>query len=167
MTRGYFGVACYYPKTGINVGGLWRSAHIFDAAFLATIGRRYRRQPSDMTAASRHVPLLHFDSTDDFWEHIPCGCQSVAVEIADDARPLPGFVHPERAVYILGPEDGTLPEDIMQRTCATVRIPGRFCLNLAAAGAIVMYDRASKNGYSLGHHGPAVAGGFDSPCSHA
>jgi len=140
-SRGYFGLVCYAPKTGTNVGTLLRSAHVFGAAFVATVGRRYQRQASDVTKCFRHIPLWHFADEDDFWQHIPYECQSVAVEIHRRSRPLTGFLHPERAVYLLGPEDGSLPESWLDRAAAVVELPGKFCLNLAVAGSIVMHDR--------------------------
>ena len=142
--RGYFGVAAWHPKTGVNIGTLWRSAAILDAAFIATIGRRYPRQASDTTKTPRHTPLWHFDTPEDFWEHVPDGCCPIAVEIDARAKPLTTFVHPERAVYILGPEDGSLPDLIVKRAYAVVQIPGAYCFNLAVAGSIVMYDRIAK-----------------------
>lgn len=142
--RGYFGIAVWHPKTGVNIGTLWRSAAILDAAFLATIGKRYPPQASDTTQTPRHTPLWHFDTPEDFWAHVPAGCQPVAVEIHRRAKSLPRFVHPERAVYILGPEDGTLPDLFVERAYAVVQIPGAYCYNLAVAGSIVMYDRIAK-----------------------
>lgn len=143
-SRGYFGVAVWHPKVGINIGTLWRSAAILDAAFLCTIGKRYPPQASDTIKAPRHTPLWHFTTPDDFWEHIPPDCRSIAVEIHKRAKSLPTFVHPERAVYILGPEDGSLPESLVDRAYAVIQIPGAYCFNLAVAGSIVLYDRIAK-----------------------
>lgn len=144
MSRGYFGVAVWHPKTGINIGTLWRSAAILDAAFIATIGKRYPPQASDTIKAPRHTPLWHFDTPEDFWAHIPYDCRPVAVEIHKRSKPLPTFVHPERAVYILGPEDGSLPKMFTERAHVVVEIPGAYCYNLAVAGSIVLYDRIAK-----------------------
>lgn len=143
-TRGYFGVVVYQPKYGENIGTLWRSAHAFGAAFLATIGPRYHRQPSDTSSATKHTPLWRFDRLNDLLYHIDSSCVPVAVEITDTARDLPRFNHPERALYILGPEDGTLPPEVLDVCVAIVKIPTAFCLNLATAGSVVLYDRIAK-----------------------
>lgn len=45
-------------------------------------------------------------------------------------------MNPRRAVYLLGPEDGSIS--------FLVQIPSTYCLNVATAGAVVMYDRAAK-----------------------
>ena len=42
---------------------------------------------------------------------------------------------------MLGPEQGTLSPELLARCDHIVRIPTSFCVNLAMAGAIVMYDR--------------------------
>jgi len=143
--RGYFGVVCYQPKTVCNVGTLWRSAHAMGAAFLGVIGARYKKQASDTTNAAKHVPLFQWDSWNDFRKHEPKDCWRIAVEVVPGAVALQGFTHPERAVYILGPEDGGLPGDVLKYCQEIVQIPGDYCLNLAVAGSIVMYDRTLKN----------------------
>lgn len=141
---GYFGIAAWHTKTEVNIGTLMRSAHIFGAAFVATVGKRYERQGSNTTKMERHIPLLHFADAEDLLKHVPYDCQPVGIELVDWARSLPGFTHPRRALYILGPEDGSLPESILSRCAAVVQIPGTFCLNLAVAGSVVMYDRIAK-----------------------
>ena len=42
---------------------------------------------------------------------------------------------------MLGPEQGSLSENLLARCDYVVRIPTSFCVNVAMAGAIVMYDR--------------------------
>jgi tRNA G18 (ribose-2'-O)-methylase SpoU len=145
-TRGYFGIVAWHTKKEHNVGTLWRSASVFGAAFVGTIGRRYDYQRSDTMVSHRHTPLWHFANDEDFWSHIPHGCEPVAVEITPRARELATFVHPQSAVYILGPEDGSLSDRIMAGCKRVVIIPGSHCLNLAVAGSIVMYDRIAKRG---------------------
>jgi hypothetical protein len=70
---------------------------------------------------------------------------------------LPSFRHPRQAAYVLGPERGSLSPDLMAACDHLVRIPTRFCINVATAGAIVMYDRL----LSLGRHAgrPGMPGG--------
>ena len=69
-------------------------------------------------------------------DHLPVG-----IELIDDAIDLPSFRHPLRAAYILGPEAGSLSPEVLARCAYTVKIPTKFCINVAMAGAIVMYDR--------------------------
>jgi tRNA C32,U32 (ribose-2'-O)-methylase TrmJ len=45
---------------------------------------------------------------------------------------------------VLGPERGSLSEALLARCDFTVKIPTSFCVNVAMAGAIVMYDRVKS-----------------------
>ena len=144
--RGYFGIGIFHGKTEANVGTLWRSAAILGADFIFTIGRRYRHQCSDTMKAPRHIPLYNYADYDDFFRHLPWNCPVIAVELADNAVPLERFEHPERCVYLLGAEDHGLPESILCRCRDTVQLIGDYCMNVATAGSIVMYDRAVKAG---------------------
>ena len=54
---------------------------------------------------------------------------------------FPAFAHPVQAAYVLGPERGVLSPALIARCAHLVRIPTAFSLNVATAGAIVMYDR--------------------------
>jgi tRNA G18 (ribose-2'-O)-methylase SpoU len=143
-SRGYFGIGIERSKTEANVGTLWRSAFALGASFVFTIGRRYPRQASDTTATWRHIPLLEYADVADLHQHIPYDCQIVGVEITDEARPLETFAHPQRAIYLLGPEDGSLSRDALDICQHVVQFRSAYCLNVAAAGTVVMYDRATK-----------------------
>jgi tRNA G18 (ribose-2'-O)-methylase SpoU len=143
--RGYFGIGVYHPKTGPNVGTLLRSASAFGAAFVFTVGRRYHHQASDTCNTPRHVPLYHHLTVDDLAANLPHGCQLVGVELAPAARPLSTFTHPHRACYLLGAEDYGLPPAILYRCHLVVEVDGGHrCLNVAAAGSIVLWDRRRK-----------------------
>ena len=72
---------------------------------------------------------------------LPQGCKLVGIELIDDAIDLPSFRHPLRAAYVLGPEQGSLSPELLARCDYVVKIPTSFCINVAMAGAIVMYDR--------------------------
>ena len=144
--RGYAAIGLIRTKNAPNVGGALRAAGCFGASLVAIQGGRYRRskEPADVQRIWRHVPLL--DSVDDILSVKPYGAHAVAVEIVDGARPLPQFNHPERAYYIFGPEDGSIPADVIDRCDHVVSIPSNFCLNLAATVNVVLYDRMVKRG---------------------
>lgn len=145
VSRGYFGIGIVAGKSPENVGGLWRSAHAFGAAFIFTVGHRYpdRRQPTDTTAAHKHVPLFEYETTDDLVASLPRGCEIVGVE-CPAPRKLTAYRHPERGVYLLGAEDRGISERDAEVCSALVEIPSDYCLNVATAGSIVMYDRIAK-----------------------
>lgn len=143
---GYYGIAVYQPKSESNIGTLWRSAFLQDAAFLVTIGQRYKRQASDTPGTPNHVPLIHYSDIDDLIEHLPESCPLVAVELDNRAKMLPDFKHPQRACYLLGAEDRGIPPSVLAICHDIIQIPTvrDWSMNLGVAGSIVMYDRLSK-----------------------
>ena len=143
--RGYFGIGIYNVKNKCNVGTLLRSAYIYGASFVFTIGKRFKKQSSDTIKSYRHIPLFQYKDIEDWKENIPYDCQPICIEISDNAIELNEFNHPERAVYLLGAEDHGLPDKIL-KNYKTIIIPTYrdFCLNVATAGSVVMYDRWIK-----------------------
>ena len=139
--RGYAGVALYRPKKRVNLGTTYRSCEALGAAFIQLVGTRFRKEKADVSRAWREVPLFE---TEDIV--VPYGASLVAVELVDGAESLPEFEHPRRAVYLFGPEDGTLPPELLARCAHVTRIPGHLCLNLACAVTVVLYDRMAKHG---------------------
>lgn len=141
---GYFGIGIYQVKNSQNVGMLWRSAYQLGAAFLFTTGTRYKPQSDDVFKSWLRVPLFRYETFDQMLESAAYSCLVVGVEMGGEA--LPGFVHPERAVYLLGAEDGGLPTEIAARCHRLVSIPAVrvASYNVAVAGTLVMYDRMVK-----------------------
>lgn len=148
--RGYFGIGVEGLSKPMNAGNLFRSAHAFGASFIFTIaaetGYGGRVRHADTSFAPNAVPLNEFAGVDDL--ALPTGCRLVGVELTAEARPLPSFHHPRRAAYVLGPERGSLSPALLARCDYVVRIPTAFCINVATAGAVVMYDRL----LALGRH---------------
>lgn len=145
--RGYYGIGVHHPKHEVNIGTLWRTAHIMGAGFVFTVGQRYQRQCSDTVKAWRHTPLLHFTDIDDLLDHLPYSCPLVGVEAGILAtHRLSAFVHPERAAYLLGAEDHGLAPDVAERCHHVIEIDAArpLCLNVAVAGSLVLYDRFAK-----------------------
>jgi tRNA(Leu) C34 or U34 (ribose-2'-O)-methylase TrmL len=141
--RGFAAIGLINPKTNANVGGALRAAHCFGASMVAVQGDRYKRQPTDTTTAYRHIPLIRQQN---IYDAIPFDCVPVVIEIVEGAVDLREYVHPERAFYIFGPEDGSVPKAIVERARDVVYIPTAYCLNLAATVNVVLYDRAVKGG---------------------
>jgi len=145
-TRGYFAIGVEGISKAVNLGNLLRSAHAFGASFVFTIGAddRALHMHTDTSKASAHLPVYHWRNLADL--KLPRGCSLVGVEILDGAQDLPSFPHPLRAAYVLGPERGQLSPELIARCQHLVRIPAAFSLNVATAGAIVMYDRLRSLG---------------------
>jgi len=142
--RGFAMIGLHNPKNGVNVGGTLRAAQCYGAAGVIIDGARRNnlmRHPTDTMKAHRHIPVTWVD---DLFGAIPFDCVPVAVELTPDAKPLDGFKHPERAIYILGAEDATLGKKTLERCAHIVSIPTVGCMNLAATVNVVLYDRQTK-----------------------
>lgn len=144
--RGYFGIGVEGISKPMNLGNLMRSAHAFGASFVFTIDAYYkiREAKSDTSNAPGQVPYYAWDTLGDM--ALPKGCRLVGVELLDDAIDLPSFRHPSRAAYVLGPERASLSPELIERCDFVLKIPTAFCINVATAGAIVMYDRIKMLG---------------------
>jgi tRNA(Leu) C34 or U34 (ribose-2'-O)-methylase TrmL len=134
-------IGLHQPKTPANVGSVLRAAHAYGAQMVATTGRRYHRTGTDTSRAFAHIPLVE---TTDLLKVIPFNAVPVAVELRDDARSLFSYTHPRSAYYIFGPEDGSVPVEIVSQCRDVVYIPTKYCMNLAATVNVVLYDRACK-----------------------
>ena len=141
LPRGYFAIGAERISKSLNLGNLMRSAHGFGAAFTFTVGATYQalEAAADTSKGARHLPHYNWQSVDDIT--LPQGCKLVGIELLDEAVDLPSFHHPLRAAYVLGPERGSLSPELLARCDHVVKIPTSFCINVAMAGAIVMYDR--------------------------
>lgn len=146
LKRGYFGIGVHQPKWEENIGTLWRSAFIFGASFIFTIGKRYHKQPTDTPKSTKHIPLYNYENYEDFMKHLPENCKLICVELDEKSQPLNKFVHPERAIYLLGAEDYGIPKNILKENLI-VQIPTEkeFSLNVAVSGSIILSDRYLKS----------------------
>lgn len=124
-----------------------RTGHAFGAAFCFTVGAGWDARAgrtADTADTPAHVPLWRFASVGEVV--LPRECVLVGVELLDEAVNLPSFRHPLNAAYVLGPERSGLSAPMRARCRHLVRIPTRFALNLAVAGALVLYDRLLQHG---------------------
>ncbi len=145
MTRGFWGIGIFHPKTDVNIGTLLRTAFVYGAQYVFTVGKRYHKQASDTTNTMNHVPLFEYKTIKECVDHLPRETMLVGVELSEEARDLRPFCHPERAAYLLGAEDHGIPPRVLERCHAVVQIPGgEKCLNVSVAGSLVIYDRWSK-----------------------
>lgn len=145
--RGYFGIGVEGISKPHNVGALTRTAHAFGASFffaVAPVVNFKALAETDTSTAYLHLPTYVFDDVASIL--MPKDCRMVGIELTDDAIDLPTFRHPERAVYVLGPERGSLSPEMTDRCDFVVKIPTAFCVNVGLAGALVMYDRLVSRG---------------------
>lgn len=133
------------PKNSSNVGAVMRAAGCFRVDAVFYTGARYDRAEkfnTDTKDAVQNIPLA---KVDDLLDGILKEVKIVCVELAEWATPLSEYQHPENAIYIFGPEDGTIKQEVIDRADAVVYIPTVGCMNLAATVNVVLYDRLSKS----------------------
>lgn len=148
------------PKTPYNVGAAIRACSIFGVDTLRWTGSRISTAEASRKSGSGKARLPREERMKDYhgvsWREGPKSVVTdladglnlvpVAVEVRDNAEMLDLFVHPPRAVYVFGPEDGSLGKGTLSACHRFVRIPSvnRSPLNLAAAVNVVLYDRLAK-----------------------
>lgn len=144
--RGYFGIGAERISKPLNLGNLIRSAHAFGASFVFTVGAHPKAFDfsSDTSNSLVRLPYYHWESVEAM--RLPDDCRLVGVELMNESEDLPSFRHPLKAAYVLGPELGSLSPDLVARCDHLVRIPTAFSINVAMAGAIIMYDRVRTLG---------------------
>jgi len=147
-------IVLHNPKYPHNVGAAVRACSNFGAKAVLFTGDRvslepdkrkgYRLPREERMKDYEHIVLLNDAYPFNRFNKkiIP-----VAVEKRENAEPLTYFQHPENAVYIFGPEDGSIPQVMLQHCQRFLVIVSKHCLNLAAAVNVVLADRITKLGY--------------------
>ncbi|MFK5915155.1 MAG: TrmH family RNA methyltransferase [Woeseiaceae bacterium] len=136
------------PKSPENVSSVLRSAGNFGVAHVFYTGSRYSRAvslnpdtPQMSRKVSEYIPLV---GVKDLIDIVPSDMKIVCVEFAENALPLPNYQHPGNAFYIFGPEDNSIPQDIINQADDVVYVPTKGCMNLSATVNVLLYDRLAK-----------------------
>ena len=127
------------------MGSILRAAGCYGVDAIFYTGQRYARALSfatDTKNASSDIPLNNIQHIK---QHVPSNAALVAVELVEGAQALPHFVHPENAFYLFGPEDGSIPQTVLNQCQHIVYIPTKGCMNLAATVNVLLYDRMAKS----------------------
>ena len=133
------------PKSPENVGMVLRAAGCYGAASVLYTGRRYARAQKFHTDTKQVHTQISILGVEDLVASAPAGAKIIGVELIEGALPLFDFVHPPQALYIFGPEDGSLQQSLLNACDAVVYIPTLGCMNLAASVNVLLYDRLAKN----------------------
>lgn len=136
-----FGIGIINGKTSQNTGILWRSAYLYDAQFIFTVGFRYKYQPTDTTKTFRSIPLFEWNEL-----HIPEKFVPIIIEKTENSKNIWNFHHPQNAIYILGAEDKGIPRELIKNNWCTIHIPSEqpYSMNVAMAGSLVMAHRYNQ-----------------------
>ncbi|NAZ52502.1 TrmH family RNA methyltransferase [Vibrio toranzoniae] len=145
MNKSHVTIGLTNPKSPTNVGAVMRAAGCYQVDEVKYTGQRYEKAAkfhTDTKSAARTIPLTGVES---FLDNLELETQIVCVELAEGATPLPRFKHPENAIYIFGPEDGSISQEVADRADHVVYVPTVGCMNLAATVNVLLYDRLAKS----------------------
>jgi tRNA(Leu) C34 or U34 (ribose-2'-O)-methylase TrmL len=136
------------PRYPHNVGAAVRACSCFGVGQVWLTGSRVADQVLSAQRLPREERMKGFADVqlvldDRPFEHFK-GVVPVAVELLDNSENLLTFEHPENAVYVFGPEDGSIPPVVRKLCHRRVFIPTRHCTNLGAAVYLMLYDRMMK-----------------------
>lgn len=147
------------PKFAHNLGQAVRALSCFGVSQLWWSGKRVLKELEGMDRIPREermrgysdVSILYNERPLDVYDRTniihgkPIGATvPVCIELVPGAEDLLEFEHPENAVYVFGPEDGSVDQGTRRNCHRFVKIPTRHCTNLSAAVYIVLYDRLLK-----------------------
>ena len=143
-------IALFNPKYAHNVGAAIRACSCWGADELIWSGKRVLHPdewPEDVRIPREERMKGYRDvklTRSERFKNLIDDLTPVAIEICEGSENIFDFEHPENALYIFGPEDGSIPGTIKQHCHRFVQIPTKHCLNLGCAINVVLYDRAVK-----------------------
>tara|TARA_R110000751_G_scaffold91266_3_gene179076 strand:+ start:286426 stop:286941 length:516 start_codon:yes stop_codon:yes gene_type:complete len=138
-------LAIINPKSPQNMGSILRAAGCYQVHSIRYTGERYARAKAFQTDTKNvhlAINVSHVDQVINGTTDV--NLSKVAVELVEGATPLPNFIHPENALYIFGPEDGSIEQDVVDQCDYVVYVPTVGCMNLAATVNVLLYDRLAK-----------------------
>lgn len=144
MTSPIIKIGLIDPKSPTNVGAVLRAAGCFGVDEVLYTGQRFERARRFHTDTKDNILNIPLTGVDQLSDVLPPTMHLVCVELVVGAQALPEFKHPENAIYVFGPEDGTISQELIDKADSVVYIPTRGCLNLAATVNVVLYDRLAK-----------------------
>lgn len=149
MKQSHVSIGLINPKSPDNVGAVLRAAANYRVDEVFYTGDRYPRaierkaRSVDMSRkVSKDVRLF---ATDSLLGVVTDTMNIVCIEFAINAIALPAYKHPDNALYIFGPEDGSIDQAIIDQADAVVYVPTVGCMNLSASVNVVLYDRMAKS----------------------
>lgn len=142
-------IALINPKHARNVGAVVRAASCYGADWVLITGDRVALEPHPGYRLPREERMRDYADvdlrrTDRPFDQFDRSVTPVAIELVAGAETLIEFEHPENALYVFGPEDGSLGRSTLGLCHRFVVIPTAHCTNLAAAVYTVLYDRHAK-----------------------
>ena len=149
MNKTQLSIGLINPKSPDNVGAILRASANYQVDSVFYTGIRY---PQALKRAGRSVDMSRKLGKDIPITQANCllaavtqDVKIVCIEFAEGAVALPEFVHPKQALYIFGPEDGSIEQEIVDKADYVVFVPTISCMNLSASVNVLLYDRMAKS----------------------
>lgn len=134
------------PKFSHNIGTALRTCSCYGIPSLLWTGHRViidkesgeRIPREERMKGYKDVEWLRTDRPFDLFKNVD---QVIGVELTKGSMNLVDVQHLENAVYVFGPEDGSIPKVLRSFCHYFTYIPTHHCLNLSTAVATILYDR--------------------------
>ena len=139
------------PKSPENVGSVLRAAGCYGVNTIYYTGTRFERAAKYQLDTKQRSDTIALKAAESVLACRQPGQQLVCVELAEGAIPLPEFQHPAQALYVFGPEDGSIDQTLIDAADAVVYVPTIGCMNLAATVNVLLYDRLAKQQQAIDH----------------
>ena len=128
-------------KHAHNVGMTLRIAGCFCISDVVVTGPRILREVEELNRIPREerhrfYADVHLSHTNDPLKLLAPDVVPVAVEYRPNSEMIYDFEHPEKAVYIFGPEDRNVSPEFLSRCHRFLKVDTAQCLNLAVAVGI-------------------------------
>ena len=138
------GVVLCNPKFPHNIGGALRACACYGVPKLRWTGRRLDAALDKLSRIPREERMkghkhVHFGRNDKAVDEL--GGTPVCVEVNSSHQNILTFDHPRDAVYVFGPEDGSVPTGVRSVCHHFVFLPMLNCANLPTAVAATMAYR--------------------------
>ena len=145
-------IGLHQAKDPANLSNVKRSISCYGGGAIQVTGKRMGNALSSVDRLPRPLRDRRYCNVkmdlgiDEFV--IPDGFTPIAVEVSGSQN-LAYYTHPKNALYIFGPEDGSLPPQVLAKCHDHIVIPTLHCLNLAVAVSTILYDRMAKTWTSM------------------
>ncbi len=139
-------------RSAYNVGSAFRTADAAGVEHIHLCGMcaspPHQKIQKTALGAEEFVPWSYYERTRDCLGLLADrGCTRVAIELTEEATPLPDFSWPTPVAIVFGHEVSGIVEKTVSRCDEVVRIPmhgHKNSLNVATAIGIVLYDILAK-----------------------
>jgi len=112
-------IALINPKYATNVGMAVRLASCYSIPQVWWSGNRVELDVTQKKRLPREERMKGYQDVsmiqhNRFFDQFPKDVTPVAVEVRETSENLYGFEHPEKPLYVFGPEDGSIPGVLLQ-----------------------------------------------------